>query len=553
MPQSLGDDTPFGEPQPPSAPVSSSRKFPGADYVVVLLVILLFASIRYRLRDLPLERDEGEYAYAGQLILQGVPPYQLAYNMKLPGTYVAYAAMIALFGESPAGLHIGLIFVNAISIVLVFLITRKLFDPLAANVAAAAFGLFTIRPQLFGLAGHATHFVVLAALASILLLLKSRETHRTGLLFAAGLCAGIAFLMKQPGIFFVLFGIVYIASLHRRSSSAKPPLLRGLFAFSAGSILPYAFTCLLLAWAGVFANFWFWTFSYARAYGSEVSFRQALHYFAARMSFLTKDAVLIWVFIVLGMAAFLWEVRLKQHAPFVLALLACSFLAVSAGFYYRAHYFILIYPALTILAGVGVSAAASLVRRASSAKLAAALPVLLFAVAFAGPLFAERRLYFQESADAACREIYGDVPFPQALGIGKFIEQHSDPRSRIAVLGSEPEIYFYAKRLSATGYLYTYPLMEDQPFAEAMQQQFIREVESQKPEIIVSVMILESWGRRPDSKDLVLRWADSYLRANYSFIGIADGGNHDIYRWGPAAASYRPRRAAVLLVFRRNP
>lgn len=37
----------------------------------------------------PLERDEGEYAYAGQLMLQGIPPYQLAYNMKLPGTYAA--------------------------------------------------------------------------------------------------------------------------------------------------------------------------------------------------------------------------------------------------------------------------------------------------------------------------------------------------------------------------------------------------------------------------------------------------------------------------------
>jgi hypothetical protein len=39
-----------------------------------------------------LERDEGEYAYAGQLMLQGIPPYQLAYTMKLPGPFAAYAA-----------------------------------------------------------------------------------------------------------------------------------------------------------------------------------------------------------------------------------------------------------------------------------------------------------------------------------------------------------------------------------------------------------------------------------------------------------------------------
>jgi hypothetical protein len=41
---------------------------------LVLLAIILFAAIRYRLRAMPLERDEGEYAYAGQLILQGIPP-----------------------------------------------------------------------------------------------------------------------------------------------------------------------------------------------------------------------------------------------------------------------------------------------------------------------------------------------------------------------------------------------------------------------------------------------------------------------------------------------
>jgi len=57
-----------------------------ACYGFLALTILSFALIRFRLRDMPLERDEGEYAYAGQLILEGIPPYHLAYNMKFPGT-----------------------------------------------------------------------------------------------------------------------------------------------------------------------------------------------------------------------------------------------------------------------------------------------------------------------------------------------------------------------------------------------------------------------------------------------------------------------------------
>src|SRR3954447_14364869 len=77
--------------------------------VSCLVVILgLAAFIRIRLLEMPLERDEGEYAYAGQLMLQGIPPYKLAYNMKLPGTYAAYAIIMAAFGETARGIHLGL-------------------------------------------------------------------------------------------------------------------------------------------------------------------------------------------------------------------------------------------------------------------------------------------------------------------------------------------------------------------------------------------------------------------------------------------------------------
>src|SRR5208282_3182955 len=75
----------------------------------LLLVLVFNFAVRWHLREMPLERDEGEYAYAGQLMLQGIPPYQLAYNMKFPGVYFAYAALMKIFGETPPGIHAGLI------------------------------------------------------------------------------------------------------------------------------------------------------------------------------------------------------------------------------------------------------------------------------------------------------------------------------------------------------------------------------------------------------------------------------------------------------------
>ena len=60
------------------------RVLEAAWIVLAVIVLGLVIVIRIRLLGIPLERDEGEYAYAGQLLLQGIPPYKLAYNMKFP-------------------------------------------------------------------------------------------------------------------------------------------------------------------------------------------------------------------------------------------------------------------------------------------------------------------------------------------------------------------------------------------------------------------------------------------------------------------------------------
>jgi len=170
-------------------------------WVALGVILIFFAAIRIRFLSIPLERDEGEYAYAGQLILQGIPPYQLAYNMKMPGIYYAYALVMAVFGQSIVGIHLGLLVVNVGAIALVFFVGRRLFDSTVGLAAAAAYGFLTINQQIFGPQAHATHFVVLAALGGTLFLLKALESRRPSHVFWSGLLLGIGFTMKQAGIF----------------------------------------------------------------------------------------------------------------------------------------------------------------------------------------------------------------------------------------------------------------------------------------------------------------------------------------------------------------
>ena len=106
----------------------------------------------------------------GQMILHGTPPYQEAYNLKPPGIYLAYAAVMAVFGESPSGIHTGLLLVNLACAFLLFLITRKIAGLPVAVSTTAAFLALSLMPKVLGLNAHATHFVLLPALGGIFLL-----------------------------------------------------------------------------------------------------------------------------------------------------------------------------------------------------------------------------------------------------------------------------------------------------------------------------------------------------------------------------------------------
>ncbi len=86
------------------------------------------------------------------------------------------------------------------------------------------------------------------------------------------------------------------------------------------------------------------------------------------------------------------------------------------------------------------------------------------------------------------------------------IRAQTRPADKIAVLGSEPEIYFYAHRHAATGYVYTYPLVENHAFASKMQGEMIDQIEAERPEIIVYVDDSSSWNTHPGSDPHIFDW-----------------------------------------------
>jgi len=527
-------------------------------WALATIVFTLVVAIRIRLLGIPLERDEGEYAYAGQLILQGIPPYKLAYNMKFPGTYAAYALIMSIFGQTIHAIHLGLLLINVGTIALIFLVGRRLINTMAGITAAASYAVLSVSPSVLGLAAHATNFVVLPVLAGILLLLKEHrvtasepsQPKQLVRLFASGLLFGIGALMKQPGLLFIPFGAIYTVwnDLNRRVSMNR--MLLRIPIFVTGAAVPLGVTSLVLWYEGVFDKFWFWTINYASQYGSLVPISQAPQIFFRSANEVVLAGWPVWILAGIGALTGLWDQRTRASILFLIAFLFFSALVVCPGFYFRTHYFILVLPAVSLLAGAALSKFTEILE--GRRILIRFVPLLLFAVALSVPILWHKKIFFDATPVEVCRIVYPESPFPESVRIADYVREHTEPDDAIVVLGSEPQIYFYSRRHSATGYIYMYALMEPQKYAHQMQEEMIHEIERARPTYLVSVLINDSWLYRPQSDPLIFNWANQYTAQNYAasgFVNITPMGTDYFFGEVPPSAETLKN---YILIYRRQ-
>jgi 4-amino-4-deoxy-L-arabinose transferase-like glycosyltransferase len=513
--------------------------------ILLVLVLAISVTVRIRLLDAPLERDEGEHAYMAQTMLQGHAPWRLAYGMKLPGTDAMYALFLAIFGQTATAIRLGLLLINTATILLVALLGKRLFGLTGGAIAGAAYGLLSCSQDVLGSIAHSTHFVVFFAVIATIVLMKPDLQDRQ--LFLAGLLYGLAFLMKQPGICFAAFAALYVLWCWWRDRLPFARGLKRLALFSIGVVLPYALLCLALWRAGVFGRFWFWTVTLAGAYAGQFTLHQRFEYFKLGISSVIDPNLFIWILAGLGLIMACWNPATRRAGLWTAALLPFSFVAVALGGVFNPHYFILLLPALALACGAWAD------RTSPNGHITGVL-VLLFGLACLYSVIAQRDYLFAMTPYEFARSSFGQNPFPEAVQIADYIRANSDPRARIAVLGSEAEIYFYARRQAATGYMFTYSLMETHQYAEPAQGEMIGEILASKPEYIVLVKVQTSWLVRRDSSQAILYWLTDYVRNQYEPAGAVElvDGQPSIYIWGPESAAYRPRTNNYLLIYRRK-
>ena len=468
-----------------------------------------------------------------------------------------HALIFLLLGPTPKAIHVALLGINLCTVGAVGWVGRRYLGDAAGLFAAAAYGTFTLGTGMFGYWLSAEHFSAMFLAAGAVMMPGSFRGRTWLRLLLAGVLLGSAPVIKQhaalPAVSWLVGGGWLF--LRQRTETAGPRVSLVFGPLLAGFVLPVAVTWAVMAACGVFENFRFWAFEYALQYVTTVSLDLGWRHFLVGAGQVFRDAPVVWILTLAGIVVALGKPSVLREPAAVRILLAPSavaaMLGVSAGLLFRPQYFILLAPYAALLAGLAWQL---VVERPGLTGSCRAWVRLLLLVASFGVLIKHPILASQKTPEQICRHVYGMNPFPEYPIVADWLRRHTGSGERVAVIGSEPAIYFLADRPPATPYLCVYEMMKPHAFANRMQREAIGCIEQNRPRCMVIVDVPTSWGRQ-EERDLTFEtWLRQYGMKHYSVEGRIDlvSETEVVVEWGNEARSHAARSPYTILMLLRN-
>lgn len=398
------------------------------------LLFLYIVAIHWNTLFIPLMRDEGEYAYSAQLLLQGHVPYTESFLQKPPMIIYTYC-----LGDLAEGLT------GVASFRVVMIISHFLAALLMPNTCSMfLLPTLLLMPRLGQCSANVEQFMILP-----LVLMYVLRKHRDSTLMLGGLAA-ITILYKYTAI-----PIVFCLLAQRRYTLNELGLLFYSFTITSFAILrPFLGDDKILDC----------TYYFNQAYVA--SHHLQWTYFEQNV-----EAIVFtyWMAVLFGCVS---------SSPMILVALFCT----AASPY--GHYYLLAIPFLAISAGNGLEKFLTYLEQRGLERSEYTRPLMTLVICLAS-LYQSYDLFID--SDVAPK-LYGSQPFIEAKEVANQIKNMTTPSDKILIMGSEPEILYYSGRLSATRFDIMYPLFLDTGLEKKYQQEAIDTLET--PEVIVEV---HSW------------------------------------------------------------
>lgn len=520
-------------------------------------IMFLVVLIRSKFLLIPFERDEGAYAYYGKLILEGKTPYVDFYEQKFPGVFYFYSFIVFVFGHSVKQLHMGFMFLNLASILFIYLAVKRMFSPSAGVISALTFAITSLIPNISGFTIQSEHGVAFFTCLGIFLYTKAYSTKKWYYYFAMGLAMGCAFMIKTTGIFIAFWGgvaliIDYIFNKERKFKE----LLVHVFQYIAGFILVIGVLFLLIYSKGSFNEMLFWTVELPKYYVNRIPLEEGLKYFGYTKDAIFQNYKLICVHALLAIVLCLIKSVSYRVKVFSITLAACSFFTIVPGYYFYGHYWLQMLPGLAFLAGLTFYCVMMIFEKTFKLNYPKLkyLYVGLFVVFSLIHINKMKAYYFKPNYERILRTVYGGNPFPETMEIANYLNTQLAPNDKIAVLGSEPELFIYTDKMSATRHIFFSTVVASLPQHKKWQREYSAEIEKEKPKYFVAYNVPISILRQADTDEYVFNWANKYITENYHLIGLVDmiEGQHATYLWREQIGNYRPVSQNVIFIYERN-
>lgn len=415
--------------------------------VFLVLVVACLALLVASALLTPVSNDAGAYLTQADGILAGKLPYRDTFDHKTPGTYVLFAAILAVTDRSLVAVQWVQALSIAVTAALSALLAWRLWNVLAGALAALLL--------LYGGAAYAgahltTEAWVGLCTAGALLVLLRWPTARlsTKDWLAAGGLVGLAALFKQTGILtLAAFGLWAWLT----ADSSKVVLHRWLWLL-AGCALPLAVTAGIFAIQGALPDLW-----------RDAVWVNATAYPRQSLAILLRGNLTnLRAFPLLAVGLFAGLLfhppSLRRHGPrqaetLLWLTLASGLLPLLHRYY--GHYLLQPLPPAAILAGTGL--ATTWQRLTSRPKWVraialAALAILAFVDVPRWPSYLTytKRLVEQQR---------------QAAAIVQDLTTADEP---ILAVSAAPQFYFLSHRPPATRWLYLYPVNYSQEREEML-------------------------------------------------------------------------------------
>jgi 4-amino-4-deoxy-L-arabinose transferase-like glycosyltransferase len=476
------------------------------EIVFVFLILMVLIMSRLFLLDIPLERDEGEYAFIASIDWGEFQPYRDAICQKPPVIFFIYKLAFLLFGESLFSIRLILscfVFFNAL---LVYSIARRLFGYSFAVISSIAYAVFGgLADAFLSHSANCEIFMTTFLLVGFILLTAERRTFFSILL--SGLIHSCAFFTKPVALPMILWTYIYIY---------KHP--KFLLASIIGFILPLALLISYFFLNGSLHDLLFWVFTYNFKYASMVPLSQYPVILFQRMRQIMDFYLLPPLLVSLGGFLLVFHRENRAVIHFWGWSLA-AMIGVSIGGFFRPHSFQQVLPSLAIFCGLACKILAGQTFSIRD-KLRSMLTIFIL-ISILAPAIRQSFMYWKLSRGEKVDRIYDGNPFGIAKELGSFLQLHTRLGSSIFILGSEPEFYSHAKRRNYSRFIITYPLFYVNRVSKQWHLDIIDRMSYSLPDTIIVVPLAYSIGNEYFLNMPLTVYLERLVRERYEIIAVS--------------------------------